>query len=105
MEQSLELASQVSVFGLAGAGLEMDHDVDFGQRPPYLETAVDLSNPPLHPVPNHRIAHLAASGDAEPGTNLVVAVGVQSHQASMVLAAPAVTAKVIRAAPQALRTI
>lgn len=99
-QESLQLGPQSREARLPGAGLQMHHDVARGEILPALEAAKDLAHPPLDAVTDHRVADLAAGGDAETGLALVVRVEVEGGQGAATFSALPVAAQEVGPAPQ-----
>ncbi|MEO1084673.1 MAG: hypothetical protein AAFY88_10555 [Acidobacteriota bacterium] len=82
----------------------MDHDVHIAELRAMFPSSKDFSDTPFRPMANHRFANFAASGDAKSGVldtfAGVTGMKMEAHQGPMFLAAMAIAAKIVPAAPQ-----
>ena len=85
-----------------GAGLEVDDDVGVGKATAILEASENLAHPSLGAVTHHRLADLAAGGNAEARFAVNVSMHVQSRQLSVVSSAPPIATEEVSAAAQTL---
>jgi len=86
----------------AGLWLQMDDQVQGWEMRSVLPSPVDLSDPPLEPLADHRAADLAAGGDPEAWMPDLVRNEIEDRQRSMPPAARPITSEIVRPPPQPL---
>ncbi len=80
----------------------MHQDIECSKPAAAVKAAKDLADPPFDAVPNDRVADLAASGDSETRTTLIVGVDVQGRELAASLLAASIAAQEVYSPAQSL---